>query len=276
LKIKYLSEEKKSQVRLLAAKLMEEWQNVDEVAHLLGCRRDFVKHWHQRFREGGLVALQPENAVGRPSILNAVQKAVVKEILFTRNPLEFGFDLALWSNRFVLDLIEMLYKVKLGLPSVNRLLDSFGIATRKPMTAETLKERLVQTKPTRQIGSGKRMCFFHYPIEIDASELTGGLSAASQFVPDRRQSPKRAWVAGAVDARNSKRFMVTYREPIDEQFVPFLERLVHHAGEPIILIINGFRPLDIPNVNDFLAAHTGLLKLYQCNGKPSPDQRTTF
>ncbi|MBL0713488.1 MAG: helix-turn-helix domain-containing protein [Desulfosarcina sp.] len=273
--IKKFNEKKRSQIRLLAAKLMDEWQNADEVAHVLGCRRDLIKHWHQLFREGGLVALQSKNTVGRPSKLNTIQKAMVKEILFSRSPLEFGFDLALWTNRFILDLIETLYEVKLAMPSVNRLLESYGIATRKPLAAEALKDLFARSKSAANVKRGKMMHFFHYPIEINEADPGGHLTASSGIVLDRRKPPKNAWVAGAFDARNSKRFMVTYREPIDDQFVTFLGLLIHHVEDPINLIVAKTRHLDTPAINAFVSASNGHLRLIRYNDKPLHDGRIT-
>ena len=167
------------QVRLLAAKLMKEWQNADEVAHILGCRRDFVKKWHQRFQQGGQAALHSVATAGRPSKLNTAQKAIVKEIIFSRSPLEFGFNSALWTNRLVLDLIALLYNIKLRMPSVNNLLESYGIKHAPFETTISPKEVLTRAKAGLDAKRGKFMLFFRYPIEIASNEFDTRLSEYS-------------------------------------------------------------------------------------------------
>lgn len=271
---KKINREKNFQVRLLAAKLMEARQNVDEVANVLGCRRDFVKQWYQRFQQGGPSALQPHNAVGRPSKLNTAQKAVIKEILFNRGPLEFGFSHALWTNRLVLDLIEMLYKVKLRMTSVNNLLESFGVMHAPFPTAVSPKKLLARIKSDLRVDRAKLMLFFRYPIEIASDEFGGKLSAPSKIGRDRRMPPKRVWLAGAIDGRHSRRFMIAYREPVDDQFVVFLEKLIHHAAEPINLLIEESGLLDAPVVNAFLGTCNDKLRLIQNdNRQPQRDHR---
>lgn len=247
---------------------MEEWQDAAEVAHVLGCRRDFVKHWYQRFQQGGQPALQPHNAVGRPSKLNTAQKAVIKEILFNHSPMVFGFSHALWTNRLVIDLIETLYNVKLRMPSINNLLESFGIM-HSPFSMESSpKKLLTRVKADLNGKGGKLMLFYQHPIDIAANELGDGLSAPSKIVPDRRKRPKWAWLAGAIDARHSKCFMIAHREPIDDQFVVFLERLIHRTTEPISLLITETGLLDAPAIKPFLDTCKDKIQLIRNGSQP--------
>ena len=272
---KKINRENSFQVRLLAAQLMKEWQNADQVAHVLGCRRGFVKQWYKRYQQGGQSALQTQNAVGRPSKLNNAQKAVVKEILLKRSPREFGLDHALWTNRLVLDLIEMLYNIKLRMPSVNNLLESFGVKSASSLMAALPKELLLRIKSNRSVKRGKVMLFYRYSVEIAPDEFSGQPAAPTESVPDRRKAPKRAWLAGAIDARHSQRFMFSYREPVDDQLVVFLERLIHRSTAPINLLITETGLLDAPAVKDFLNIYQDELQLIRNGSQPWPNQSNT-
>ena len=268
-----LNRENNFQVRLLAAKLMTEWQNADEVAHVLGCRRSFVRKWYQRFRQGGQAALYSATAAGRPSKLNMAQKAVVKEILFNRSPLEFGLNHALWTNRLVLDLIDLLYQIKLRMPSVNNLLESYGVKHAPFEATVSPKEILARAKIALNAKHGKFMLFFRYPIEIASNESGDRPSADAKHANDRRQPPTRAWLAGAIDTRHTKWFMISYREPIDDQFVTFLEKLIYHKTETITLVVAETRILDAPAVHTYLGTCHAKLRLIRDAGPPWRDNR---
>jgi transposase len=260
---------------MLAAKLMEEWQDAAEVAHVLGCRRDFVKHWYQRFQQGGQPALQSHNAVGRPSKLNTAQKAVIKEILFNRSPMEFDFSHALWTNRIVLDLIETLYKVKLRMPSINNLLESYGIMHAPFAIDGSPKKILTRVKADLNGQRGKLMLFYQHPIKIASDESGDKESAPYRIGPDRRKRPKRAWLAGAIDARHSKCFMIVYREPVDDPFAAFLEKLVYRKTEPINLLVAETDVWDTPAVHAFLETCKDKIQLIRNGSQPWPNQHNT-
>lgn len=267
MKLKNLDQKKKLKFRLIAAKLMEEWHDVDEVAHTLGCRREFVNRWYQRFQEGGVSALQTNNTVGRPSILNGAQKTIIKKLLFEHSPIEFGYDLALWTNRSIIDLIETLFTIKLRIPSINRLLENFGITHLPPSVAASPRDLFSQVKSVANVERGNLMFFFQAPIKIASNEFGDRPSVPAGIVLDRRKPPKCAWLMGAVDKRNSKRFMITFREPGDDQFVMFLERLIYNVANPINLLVEQNGLLDTPAIKAFTVSVNGRLRLIRYNGQ---------
>lgn len=258
-----LSHDKKDKLRLLAAELMDEWQDVDAVAHVLGCRRDFIRRWHRHYQKGGRAALTSPKKVGRPSKLNGIQKSVIKEMLFGRSPREFGFDQALWTNRSLVDLIARLYRIELGLPSVNRLLESFGIRNGNPSSVQARRAQLLRLRNTGK-EKGKLMGYFQYAVE--KADADGG--------HDHRR-PQPSWVLGAADTRNSRCFMVSPHEPDAGLFVGFLERLIHQTAAPIDLVVDAELYPPSPAIEAFVTSTGDRLQLIRSNGHPPLDGHET-
>ncbi len=268
-----LSQDKKDKLRLLAAELMDEWRDVDAVAQILGCRRDFIKRWHRHYQKGGRAALTSPKKAGRPSKLNGIQKSVIKEMLFGRTPLELGFDQTLWTNRLLVDLIAKLYRIDLGLPSANCLLESFGIRNGNPHSVQARRAQLLRIQDTGK-ENAKMMSYFQYAIAVEKADAGG----CRPLPVDNRRDHRRLqpnWVLGAADTRNSRCFMVSLHEPDADLFVVFLERLIHQIPAPINLVVDTELYPPSPAIEAFVNSAGDRLQLIRSNGHlPHGGQRT--
>jgi transposase len=96
----------------------------------------FARAW-----PGGLRALASSRGTGRPRKLTPAQKRQVLRWIDGKNPLQYGFDFALWTRRIVGELIAQRFGVSLSLASVGVLL------ARQELTAQKPLERAYQRDP---------------------------------------------------------------------------------------------------------------------------------
>ena len=61
--------------------------------------------------------------------------------------------------------------------------------------------------------------------------------------------------------------MISYREPIGDQFVAFLEKLIYHRTEPLNLIVAETSIWDTPTVHAFLGTRYDKLRLISDTGQ---------
>lgn len=223
----------RQQVRNLAGKLMEEWQNVEAVAEVLGCQRDNVRRWHSEFKSS-----QPEGPSskepGRPPKLSANQQNIIRDIIFTKTPMDMNHSFFLWSNTIIRDTIYELFKTNLSLGTVNALTKKMGITRRNIFKENTdnqdaeiarwLKHRYPFIRKLAQ-EQHARVLFVH---NERLTELNSALALPQMNNgKNDHQShhlPLEAGMLSAICPRNSQRFMIFADTYDTHHFVAFFER----------------------------------------------------
>ena len=236
----------RQQVRNLAGKLMEEWQNVDAVAEVLGCQRKNVRRWHSEYKRNQSKTPNPSKEPGRPTKLTANQQNIIQDIILTKTPMDMNHSFILWSNTLIRDTIHDLFKTNLSLGTVNAMTKKMGITRRNIFkdnpahqateTARWLKHRYPFIRKLAQ-EQHARILFIHYE-RVNACKFSVTLSRMKRGVYDRRRhhSHSETGMLSAVCPRNSQRFMI-FAGPYDTQpFVDFLKGLIHDTDRPLFLI----------------------------------------
>jgi transposase len=124
---------------------VQEGENPETVARVLGLNRSTVYGWLAQYRRGGWGALKAKPLFGRPPKLDGRALRWIFDAVTQKNPLQMKFAFALWTREMVAKLIKDKFKIGLSLVSVERLLAQLGITCQKPLhRALERDEALVQ------------------------------------------------------------------------------------------------------------------------------------
>ncbi|CAG0904863.1 unnamed protein product, partial [Cyprideis torosa] len=84
--------------------------------------------------EGGYDALRAKPVLGRPATLTDDQVWWIRAIILGTPPLEWRFDVVLWTRRIVGDVIEQVYGVRFSDEAVGRMMrDRMGLSVQRPV-----------------------------------------------------------------------------------------------------------------------------------------------
>jgi transposase len=103
-----------------------------EIARRLGVSRTTVSKWAKQMRRGGLRALHPHRASGRPRKLTHAQERELKRLL-RRGALRAGFRPDRWTLPRIQKLIRRKFHVKYHPNYLNRLLARLGFSLQQPL-----------------------------------------------------------------------------------------------------------------------------------------------
>jgi transposase len=131
------------EMRILAAQRMAEGEHPEAVAASFGMNRSWTYkiRAQARGRGHGARVLRSTKATGRPRKLTKQQETRVLRWIHGKNPMQYGFDFALWTRALVRDLIKREFDVSLNLASIGALLARLGLTPQKPL------ERAYQRDP---------------------------------------------------------------------------------------------------------------------------------
>jgi transposase len=123
---KALAQRRHRVVALLRQKL-----SLHEIARRIGCHASSVLRWRNALRSGGVEALKPKPAPGRPPKLTMRQKAKLLKLL-TQGAMAHGYRTELWTTQRIATLIERRLGVKYHRNHVGKLLHQLGWSHQKP------------------------------------------------------------------------------------------------------------------------------------------------
>lgn len=123
---KALAQRRHRVVALLRQKL-----SLHEIARRIGCHASSVLRWRNALRSGGVEALKPKPAPGRPPKLTTRQKAKLLKLL-TQGAMAHGYRTELWTTQRIAALIEGRLGVKYHRNHVGKLLHQLGWSHQKP------------------------------------------------------------------------------------------------------------------------------------------------
>jgi transposase len=236
----------RQQVRNLAGKLMEEWQNVDAVADVLGCQPSSVRRWHMDYKRRDLEGSSPSKDPGRPSKLTQNQQTIIQDIIFTKTPTDMNHDEALWSNVVIRATIQDLFKIQLSLGTVNAMIRRMGIVRRhifKPAavhqdaeTADWLKDRFPFIRTLAHQEHARILYLYDDIIDNRRSADSKNANACHPNGDYPHEANSETRMLSAVCARNSQRFMI-FSGPFGPQpFIRFITGLLHDYDRHLFLI----------------------------------------
>lgn len=262
----------RQRVRNLAGKLMDEWQNIDAVAEVLGCHPNNVRRWHIEYKVKGSDDNGSAKEPGRPSKLSLNQQRIIEDILLTKMPGDMNHPKALWSNTVIRDIIRDLFRTELSLGTVNTMMHKIGIVRRQifrpdrnHMDAEHstwLNNRLPFIRKLAKEQSAR--LFFIYDDKI-IPPCPQPTTCYYKVDFDNRSQPASdidIRVLSAICPRNSQRFM-PFLGPLGQNpFAEFLKNLIRDTDRHLFLIAEPHYKQVAMEVDPYLSSNSDKISLF--------------
>ena len=259
-------------LRLRAVEQIEAGAHPEAVADALGLARGTVYMWLAKYREGGRDALKARPVPGRPPKLSGPQLRRLYALIVGADPRQLEFEFALWTREMVRELIRREFMVALSVVSVGRLLRKLGLSPQRPLyrayqqdpqAVQRWKSEEYPRIRTEAEAAGATIYF------ADEAGIRSDYHAGTTWAPVGRTPVVKATGArfsvnmvSAVTAKGALRFAVYDETFTANLFVDFCKRLLHDAGGPVYLIVDGHPTHRARTVKDYVAATDGRLKLF--------------
>jgi len=277
-----VSREALEEMRLMALDRIAEGERPAAVADSFGLNRSWAYKVQARARGRGKGkrALLTKKGSGRPRKLSAVQARQVFRWINGKNPMQYGFDFALWTRQVVRELIEQRFGVVLSLTSVGALLAQLGLTPQKPLQRAYQRDPQAvarwqqETYPeiARQAKKQGADIYFWDESGFRADAVQGKTWGAKGqtpvvSVPGQRQ---RISAASAVSAKGAFWF-ATYTGGLNATlFVELLRKMMYRRRKPLHLIVDGLPAHKTKAVREYVNELEGKLTLHFLPGY-SPD-----
>ena len=98
-------------MRERAVRSVQDGENPEVVARIIGISRSTIYGWLAQYRRGGWGALKAKPLFGRPPKLDGKKLKWIFDIVTQKNPLQLKFAFALWTREMVAKLIKDKFKI---------------------------------------------------------------------------------------------------------------------------------------------------------------------
>ncbi len=267
-----LSHEALEEIRIRAVKRVEAGESPEVVIEALGFHRSAIYKWISLYREGGIEGLKGKKAAGPTPKLNGKQLRHLYKIITSSNPLQLGFEFALWTRAMIREVIREQFGVRLSDVSVGRLLRKLGLSPQRPLRkAYQRDEEKVQAWRKAAYPEIRKLAkkegatiYFGDKASIRSDTHSGRTWAPTGETPVIETTGARFSVnmISAVSAQGQLRFMTINGRMNGERFIEFLKRLIHRATAPIFLILDGHPVHKSKLVKEYVASTNGRLRLF--------------
>jgi transposase len=233
-----------------AVKRVEEGESPEVVATGLGVNRRTIYRWLQAYQSGGSDALAAKPIPGAPTKLSAQEMQELAQLLREHTPLDFGFDVALWTLAIIGELIQCRFGVSLSESALGRMLKQrLGFSPQRPLyrawqqDAELVahwREHEYPKIAARAKREGALVMF------ADESGIRADHHAGTTWAPKGQTPVVEATGArygfnmlSAISAKGHLRFMTIEGRLNGEVFCEFLRRLITGMDRKIFLVVDG-------------------------------------
>lgn len=258
--------------RVRAVQLMENGRSPEVVAEILGVSRSSVFDWQKRYREGGLATLSTKFASGRPTVLSDQQMMRLYSLIVGKDPRQYSLGVALWTRKLVRELIRQQFGHELSLPTVGRILKKLGLSPQRPLyrayqqNPELVRQWKKAVYPgirARAAAAGATI-FFADEAGIRTDHHAGTTWAPVGQTPVVVATGERKSVnmVSAVSPRGEIHFDVFAGTMNAQRFIEFCAKLLHDAGTPVFLIVDGSTAHTATAVKQYVASTEGRLSLF--------------
>src|SRR5215471_12904394 len=223
-----------------SARSVQDGENPEVVARVMGINRSTIYGWLAQYRRGGWGALKAKPLFGRPRKLDGKKLKWIYDTVTQKNPLQLKFAFALWTREMVAKLIKDRFNVSLSVVSVGRLLAQLGITCQKPLhRALEHDEALVQQWLKQEYPKIKALAqrekadiFFGDAAHIRSDHHAGRTWGQKGETPvvSSTGARYRMSLISAVTSRGHMRFMIKDKGGVNaDVFIEFLRRLMAGA-----------------------------------------------
>src|ERR1700756_4003757 len=236
-------------MRERAVRSVQDGENPEVVARVMGINRSTIYGWLAQYRRGGWGGPKAKPLFGRPRKLDGKKLKWIYDTVTQKNPLQLKFAFALWTREMVAKLIKDKFKITLSLVSVGRLLAQLGITCQKPLhraleqDAALVQQWLKQDYPKIKALAQRERAEIYF---ADAAHMRSDHHAGRSW-GKRGESPVvastgaryRMSLISAVTARGHMRLIIKEKGGVNgEVFIEFLKRLMMGSKNKIFLIVD--------------------------------------
>lgn len=259
---------------MMAVERIREGEDVATVMASYGLCRTTGYKWLTiaNGRGRGLRALKARKGSGRKPKLTRVQKLQVFRWVNGKNPLQYGFDFALWTREAVRELILRKFQVSLSVTSVGSLLAELGLTPQKPLQRayqrdpEAIERWQRDTFPAiaRQAKADGAEIHFWDESGFRADAVHGKTWSERGKTPVINRPGQRQSIsaASAVNAKGAFWFATYEGGLTGELFVELLKRLMYRRKKPLHLVVEGLPAHKKAVVKEYVAGTEGRLTLH--------------
>ena len=236
---------------MMAVERILEGEDVTTVMAGYGLCRTTGYKWLAKVRgQGrGTRCLVARKGTGRTPKLTRAQKSQVFRWVNGKNPMQYGFDFALWTRDVVRELILKKFNISLSVTSVGSLLAEFNLTPQKPLQRayqrdpEAIERWQHNTFPSiaKQAKAEGAEIYFWDESGFRADAVQGKTLALRGKTPVVNRPGQRQSVsaASAVNAKGAFWFTTYQGGLTGELFVELLKKLMHRRKKPLHLVVDG-------------------------------------
>ncbi|MBF0417282.1 MAG: IS630 family transposase [Magnetococcales bacterium] len=260
------------QLRIRAVQRVLDGESPESVIKALGFTKPRIYEWLSKFREGGWDALKAKVIPGRPRKVTGAQMAWLYRTVVGTNPLQLRFPFALWTRGMVRELIRRELGITLSEVAVGRLLRTLGLTPQRPVRRAWQRDPVLvdewttKTLPEIQEMAKKANADLYFG---DESSVRSDYHSGTTWAPigqtpvvETTGARFKVNVVSAIDGRGSLRFMAFESKMDADQFITFLQRLIHNAERPIFLVLDNHPVHRSTKVRQFVESTNGKLRLF--------------
>ena len=259
---------------MMAVERILEGEEVTAVMASYGLCRTTGYKWlaKVRGRGRGKRCLAARQGTGRKPKLTRRQKSQVFRWVNGKNPMQYGFDFALWTRAIVRALILQKFKIRLSVTSVGSLLAELNLTPQKPLQRayqrdpEAIERWQRNTFPAiaKQAQRDGAEIYFWDESGFRADAVHGKTWAVRGKTPVVNRPGQRQSIsaASAVNAKGAFWF-ATYQGGLSgELFVELLKQLMYRRKKPLHLVVDGLPAHKKAVVKTYVASTKGRLTLH--------------
>ena len=260
-------------MRERAVRSVQDGENPEVVARVMGINRSTIYGWLAQYRRGGWGALKAKPLFGRPRKLDGKKLKWIYDTVTQKNPLQLKFAFALWTREMVAKLIKDRFNISLSPVSVGRLLAQLGITCQKPLhRALEHDEALVQQWLKQEYPKIKALAqrekadiFFGDAAHMRSDHHAGRTWGKKGETPVVLSTGARYSMSliSAITSRGHMRFMIKEKGGVNSDvFIEFLKRLMVGSKNKIFLIVDNGPAHVSKQTKAFVAKLGGRLRLF--------------
>jgi transposase len=261
-------------IRMMAVERMLEGEDVTVVMASYGLCRTTGYKWlaKVRGRGRGKQCLVARKGAGRKPKLTRMQKSQVFRWINGKNPMQYGFDFALWTRAIVRELIFQKFKIRLSVTSVGGLLAELNLTAQKPLQRAYQRDpeaierwqRNIFPAIAKQSKADGAEIYFWDESGFRADAVHGKTWAVRGKTPVVNRPGQRQSIsaASAVNAKGAFWFATYQGGLTGELFVELLKQLMYRHKKPLHLVVDGLPAHKKAVVKEYVASTKGRLTLH--------------
>lgn len=264
----------KETIRMMAVERILEGESVTVVMGSYGLCRTTGYKWlaKVRGRGRGKHRLAARKGAGRIPKLTRTQKSQVFRWVNGKNPMQYGFDFALWTRDVVRVLILQKFNISLSVTSVGSLLAELNLTPQKPLQRAYQRDPAAierwqrDTFPAiaKQSKEDGAEIYFWDESGFRADAVHGKTWALRGKTPVVNRPGQRQSVsaASAVNAKGAFWFATYEGGLTGDLFVELLKSLMRRRKKPLHLVVDGLPAHKNAAVKKYVADTDGRLTLH--------------